>query len=412
MKYGLIGERLGHSFSKEVHGMLSDYEYEIREIERDELDGFMRRADFKAINVTIPYKEAVIPYLSYISEEAKLIGSVNTVVNRDGKLYGYNTDFLGMTALINKMRLSIAGKKTVILGTGGTAKTATAVAKHLGADPIITVSRTKRDGVIDYAELYREHTDAEIVINTTPVGMYPDNFSSPIDVTRFTDLKGVIDAVYNPIRTALVVDALEMGVKAEGGLYMLVAQAVYASEIFLGVKYPLEKLNKIYNKIRRKKENIVLIGMPASGKSTVSRLIANELSREVLDTDAMVTEAHGKSIPEIFEAEGEAAFRQYETTEVANASLQNNRVIATGGGVILNHDNVKMLKQNGVLFFIDRPYNKLLPTVDRPLASSVEDIKKRYDERYGIYRASADHIIDADDTPVAVVRKITGVFYK
>ena len=412
MKYGLIGERLGHSFSKEVHGMLSDYEYEIREIERDELDGFMRRADFKAINVTIPYKEAVIPYLSYISEEAKLIGSVNTVVNRDGKLYGYNTDFHGMTALINKMRLSITGKKTVILGTGGTAKTATAVAKHLGADPIITVSRTKRDGVIDYAELYREHTDAEIVINTTPVGMYPDNFSSPIDVSRFTGLKGVIDAVYNPIRTALVVDALEMSVKAEGGLYMLVAQAVYASEIFLGVKYPLEKLSKIYNKIRRKKENIVLIGMPASGKSTVSKLLADELSRKRLDTDAMVVDTRGKSIPEIFEEEGEAAFREYETTEVANASLQNNLVIATGGGVILNHDNVKMLKQNGVLFFIDRPYNKLLPTVDRPLASSLEDIKKRYDERYGIYCASADHIIDADDTPVAVVRKITGAFYK
>ena len=412
MKYGLIGERLGHSFSKEVHGLLSDYEYEIREIERDELDGFMRRADFKAINVTIPYKEAVIPYLSYISEEAKLIGSVNTVVNRDGKLYGYNTDFHGMTALINKMRLSITGKKTVILGTGGTAKTATAVAKHLGADPIITVSRTKRDGVIDYAELYREHTDAEIVINTTPVGMYPDNFSSPIDVSRFTGLKGVIDAVYNPIRTALVVDALEMSVKAEGGLYMLVAQAVYASEIFLGVKYPLEKLSKIYNKIRRKKENIVLIGMPASGKSTVSKLLADELSRKRLDTDAMVVDTRGKSIPEIFEEEGEAAFREYETTEVANASLQNNLVIATGGGVILNHDNVKMLKQNGVLFFIDRPYNKLLPTVDRPLASSLEDIKKRYDERYGIYCASADHIIDADDTPVAVVRKITGAFYK
>ena len=412
MNYGLIGERLGHSFSKEVHGMLSDYEYEICEIERDELDGFMRRADFKAINVTIPYKEAVIPYLSYISAEAKMIGSVNTVINRDGKLYGYNTDFFGMTSLINKMHLNISGKKTVILGTGGTAKTALAVAKHLGADPIITVSRTKRDGVIDYEELYSEHTDAEIIINTTPVGMYPNNFSSPIDVTKFTNLEGVIDAVYNPIRTALVVDASGMGVKAEGGLYMLVAQAVYASEIFLGVKHPTEKLNKIYNKIRRKKENIVLIGMPASGKSTASKLIANELSRERLDTDIMVVKTTGKSITEIFESEGEAAFREYESTEVANASLQNGRVIATGGGVILNHNNIKMLKQNGVIFFIDRPCEKLMPTVDRPLASDIEAIKKRYEERYGIYRASCDYVIDADDTPVGVARKITGAFYK
>lgn len=412
MKYGLIGERLGHSFSKDVHGMLSDYEYEICEIARDELDGFMRRADFKAINVTIPYKEAVIPYLSYISEEARMIGSVNTIVKRADGLYGYNTDFFGMTALINKMRISIRDKKTVILGTGGTAKTAIAVAKSLGAHPIITVSRTKKDGAVDYDELYRDHTDARIMINTTPVGMYPDNFSSPVDVGAFTMLEGVIDAVYNPIRTALVVEALERGIKAEGGLYMLVAQAVYASEIFLGVKYPIEKLNKIYNRIRRKKENIVLIGMPASGKSTVSRLIASELSRERLDTDAMVTETRGMSIPEIFEAEGEEAFRSYETTEVANASLQNSRIIATGGGVILNHDNIKMLKQNGVIFFIDRPCDKLLPTVDRPLANDTEAIRKRYEERYELYRRSADFVIDADDTPVGVSRKITGAFYK
>ena len=412
MKYGLIGEHLGHSFSKEVHGLLSDYEYEIREISKDDLDSFMRLADFKAINVTIPYKEAVIPYLSYISEEAKLIGSVNTVVKRDGKLYGYNTDFFGMTSLINRMRISIKGKKTVILGTGGTAKTATAVARSLGADPVITVSRTKKEGVIDYAELHREHTDAEIIINTTPVGMYPDNFSSPIDLGAFSKVEGVIDAIYNPIRTSLVVDALERGIKAEGGLYMLVAQAVYASEIFLGVKYPAEKLNKIYNQIRRKKENIVLIGMPASGKSTVSKLIASELSRERIDTDAMVEDTHKKTIPEIFESEGEATFRKYETTEIANVSLQNNKVIATGGGVVLDHNNIKMLKQNGVIFFIDRPYDKLTPSIDRPLASNTEAMKKRYEERYTLYVSSADVVIDADDTPFNISRKITGAFYK
>ena len=412
MKYGLIGEKLGHSFSKEVHSMLSDYEYEICEIPKDGLDAFMREASFKAINVTIPYKESVIPYLSYISDEAKKIGSVNTIVNRGGKLYGYNTDFFGMVSLINKMRLSIKGKKTVILGTGGTSKTAFAVVESLGAEPIITVSRTKKDGAIDYEELMKDHLNAEIIINTTPVGMYPDNFSSPVDISPFTKLEGVIDAIYNPIRTSLVVDALERGIKAEGGLYMLVAQAVYASEIFLDTKYPTEKLDKIYKKIKRKKENIVLIGMPASGKSTVATLLSKDLSRTVLDTDRMIEKSRQKSISDIFESDGEKAFRDYETYEIANASLQNNTIIATGGGAILRSENVKMLKQNGVLFFIDRPYEKLVPTSDRPLASDLDAIKKRYEERYDVYLKTADARIDADDQPVNVAKKITGVFYK
>ena len=412
MKYGLIGEKLGHSFSKEVHSMLSDYEYEIREIPKEGLDSFMKEADFKAINVTIPYKESVIPYLSYISDEAKKIGSVNTIVNRGGKLYGYNTDFFGMVSLINKMRLSVKGKKTVILGTGGTSKTAFAVVESLGAEPIITVSRTKKGGAIDYEELMKDHLNAEIIINTTPVGMYPDNFSSPVDISPFTKLEGVIDAIYNPLRTSLVIDALERGIKAEGGLYMLVAQAVYASEIFLDTKYPTEKLDKIYKKIKRKKENIILIGMPASGKSTVATLLSKDLSRTVLDTDRMIEKSRQKSISDIFESDGEKAFRDYETYEIANASLQNNTIIATGGGAILRSENVKMLKQNGVLFFIDRPYEKLVPTSDRPLASDLDAIKKRYEERYDVYLKTADARIDADDQPVNVAKKITGVFYK
>lgn len=412
MKYGLIGEKLGHSFSKEVHSMLSDYEYEIREIPRHELDSFMKEADFKAINVTIPYKESVIPYLSYISDEARMIGAVNTIINRGGMLYGYNTDFLGMSAQINKMRLSLSGKKTIILGTGGTSKTSVAVAKSLGSSEIITVSRTKKEGSIDYEELMRDHLDAQIIINTTPVGMYPNNGAAPIDISQFDRLEGVIDAIYNPIRTNLVLDALERGIKAEGGLYMLVAQAVYASEIFLDVKYPIEKLDKIFKKIKRKKENIVLIGMPASGKSTVANLLSKELSRDVLDTDKMITSTRQISINEIFESEGESAFRDYETIEIANASLHNNAVIATGGGAILRRENTRMLKQNGVLFFIDRPYERLVPTSDRPLASDLNAIRKRYEERYPIYLRSADVVIDADDQPVNVAKKITGVFYK
>ena len=412
MKYGLIGEKLGHSFSRDVHGMLADYEYELREIPKDELDQFMTKKEFKAINVTIPYKEAVMPYLSYISDEAKAIGSVNTIVNRGGQLYGYNTDFIGMCAQINKMRLTLKGKKTVILGTGGTSKTAIAVAKSLGADPIIVVSRTKRDGVADYEELAREHLDAEIIINTTPVGMYPNNFASPVDIEPFKNLIGVIDAIYNPIRTKLVVDALERGITAEGGLYMLVAQAVYASEIFFDRKHPIEKLNKIYKKIKRRKENIVLIGMPASGKTTLANLISKELSRSVADTDSMIIASQKKSIPEIFSEEGEAAFRDYESKEIASASMLNNSVISTGGGAILRNENVRMLKQNGVIYFIDRPWHKLVPTADRPLSSDIEAIKKRYEERYGLYVASADEVIDADDLPSNTTKKIIGAFYK
>ena len=412
MKYGLIGEHLGHSFSKEVHSMLSDYDYEITEITPDKLDSFMSKAEFDAINVTIPYKEAVMPYLYYISDEARAIGSVNTIVNRGGKLYGYNTDFYGMTSLINKMHLDLKGKKTVILGTGGTAKTAFAVVKSLGADPILKVSRTKKGDAIGYGELEELHKDAEIIINTTPKGMYPDNFSSPINLDVFDRLEGVIDAIYNPIRTKLVIDALDRGIKAEGGLYMLVAQAVFASEIFLDTKYPAEKLNKIYNKIRRRKENIVLIGMPACGKTTVSKLIAKELSRDCLDTDEMVVKSRGMTITEIFESEGEKAFRDYETQEIANVSLQNNKIIATGGGAVLKRENVNMLRQNGVIFFINRPYEKLTPTTDRPLARDLDSIKQRYEERYQIYCNAADFVIDADDTPYNIAKKITGVFYK
>ena len=412
MKYGLIGERLGHSFSKDVHSMLADYEYTLCEIPKEELGDFMTRAPFTAINVTIPYKEAVIPYLSYISDEARRIGAVNTIVKRDGRLYGYNTDFFGMSAQINKMRLDLAGKKTVILGTGGTSKTARAVAESMGANPIITVSRTKKEDAIDYDELMKEHLDARIIINTTPVGMYPKNDAAPIDVTLFKNLEGVLDAIYNPLRTSLVLDALKMGAKAEGGLYMLVAQAVYASEIFLGVKHTREKLDKIFKKIRRKKENIVLIGMPASGKSTVAALLSSELSREAFDTDEMIKSARGTGIPEIFESEGEVAFRDYESEAVALVSTKNGAVIATGGGAVLREKNVKLLKQNGVLFFIDRPPEKLMPTVDRPLARDVEAIKKRYEERYGIYCNAADVVIDADDTPVNIAKKIKGAFYK
>ena len=260
MKYGLIGEHLSHSFSPVIHKMLADYEYELEEIAPSDIDSFLKTADFLGINVTIPYKQTVIPYLDYIDEGAQAIGAVNTVVKRDGKLYGYNTDFYGMKMLFNHAGIDPRGKKAAILGSGGTSKTAVAVLASLGAAEILRVGRSGRDGSITYGELTEKHCDVEIIVNTTPVGMYPNIFESPIDISAFKKLSGVIDAVYNPLRTELVLNADARGIKAEGGLFMLVAQAMRASEIFLNKKYPSGTLERIYGNIKRRKENIVLIG--------------------------------------------------------------------------------------------------------------------------------------------------------
>ncbi len=406
MDYGLIGEKLGHSFSAEIHGYLADYTYTLTEVAREDFDAYAKSRDFKAINVTIPYKEAIIPYLSYIDEGAKEIGAVNTVVNKNGELYGYNTDFFGLSSLVKKIGVSLSGLKVAILGTGGTSKTARAVAKSLGAGEILTVSRTAGDGVITYAELYEKHSDIEYIINTTPVGMYPKIFDTPVDISLFTKLRGIADAIYNPLRTPLVLSAKERNIPAEGGLYMLVAQAVRASEIFLDTEYDENIISKIYDKVLGRKENVVLIGMPASGKTTVGRLVAKELSREIIDTDELIVNKAGMPITEIFKKHGEKYFRDLETEAVKEASAMTNIVIATGGGAVLREENVKALKEGGRLFFIDRPLDKLIPTSSRPLSSDREAITKRYNERYSIYCDAADVRIDADDTPYAVAEKI------
>ena len=406
MKYGCIGEHLKHSFSKEIHGALTDYEYEICEIPKSEIDAFMKRADFKAINVTIPYKETVIPYLDYIDEFARAIGAVNTIVKRDGKLYGYNTDFFGMSALIKHFGIEIVGKKVAILGSGGTAKTAFAVSESLGAKEIIKVSRTPSDNAVSYEELYEKHSDTEVIINTTPVGMYPNVYNSPIDIAKFANLCGVVDAIYNPLRTVLVSDAIRRGIHAAGGLYMLVAQAVRASEIFIDTTYPEGELERVYNASVRDKENIVLIGMPGSGKSTVGKILADRLDREFIDTDDIIIKKAGMSIPEIFKKYGEPYFRELECEAVKEASAITAAVIATGGGAPMREENVRALKQNGRIYFLDRPVEALIPTDDRPLATTVEDLKRRYEERYGIYCATSDFTIKVNDGAQAVAEEI------
>ena len=406
MHYGLIGEKLGHSFSAEIHQMLKSNPYALVELSKEELDAFFAAKDFSAINVTIPYKTAVIPYLSYVDEAANEIGAVNTVVNKNGELWGYNTDFYGLSALISHAGITLQNKKVAILGTGGTSKTALAVAKSLGAKEVLLVSRNAGDGVITYQELTNFHTDIEVLINTTPVGMYPNTEATPVGVSVFPKLSGVIDAIYNPLCTQLILDAQKRGIPAEGGLYMLVAQAVRASELFLNCTYEADTAEHIYQTILNKTENIVLSGMPSAGKSTVGRLLAQELNRPFFDLDEEIVRFAGRSIPEIFATDGEATFRNLET-EVLREVLANQKgiVLSTGGGAVLRDENVDLLHRNGKICFLDRPLEALLPTSDRPLANSEEAIRRRYEERYERYCTTADYRIDADASPEEVVRR-------
>lgn len=404
MEYGLIGEKLPHSFSKEIHEKLAGYDYQLKELTPAQLPAFLEKRDFKGINVTIPYKQAVIPYLDELDPKAAAIGAVNTIVNRDGKLYGYNTDYDGMVALIRHAGLSLEGKTVLILGTGGTSKTAMAVAKDLGAASVQRVSRTPRDEAISYEEAAR--LPVQILINTTPSGMYPNPDGQPMDLSRFGWLEGVLDAVYNPLRTRLVLQARDNGARAQSGLYMLVAQAAAASELFLGESLPQGTLGRVYRTIHGEKQNIVLTGMPGSGKSTVGRILAREMGREFVDTDTEVIRLAKKPIADIFAQRGESGFRELESQVIEQLSQRTGLVIATGGGAILRAENVRRLRQNGRIYFLDRPLEDIKPSDDRPLSRDREALEKRYAERYPRYVAAADTGIpvrgDADSVAQAI----------
>ena len=403
MKYGLIGEKLGHSFSKIIHEKIADYNYELKEISRENLDSFMIEKDFSCINVTIPYKETVMPYLDYIDSAAERMGAVNTIVNRDGKLYGYNTDFYGMKLMIEKNGFDLKNSKVLILGSGGTAKTSKAVSEALGAREIITVSRS---GEVNYDNVVTLHSDADFIINTTPCGMYPDNDGYAIDPALFPCLKGIIDAVYNPLKTTLIQKGEELRIKGVTGLYMLVARAVLAYEKFMDKSLDTEKItDEIYSEIIREKQNIVLIGMPGSGKSTIGKELAEKLGRCFIDTDDIITEKHGV-IGDIFASKGEEYFRDIETQAVKETAKKSGIVIATGGGAILRTENVTALKQNGVIFFLNRPLEDIVPTSDRPLSSDAESLRKRFEERYPVYKATGDFEIAINGNIENAVNKI------
>ena len=401
MKYGLIGEHLTHSYSCEIHAQIADYEYELHELAPSELGGFLTKREFNAINVTIPYKQDVIPYLDGISDTAKRIGAVNTIVNRGGKLYGDNTDFAGMLALAKHIGVDMKGKKVLILGTGGASKTGHALAEYMGAESVYYVSRSGKNGSITYEQAVSEHSDAQVIINATPVGMFPKQGGRPIDISVFPKLEGVLDAIYNPLRTNLILDAQERGIPAEGGLYMLSAQAVHAAAVFQDIPLDESLVDKAFKSVKNDKQNIVLIGMPSSGKTTVGRILAEKCGKELANTDEYIVKKIGMPIADFFAKHGEAEFRKIEKETVAGLASTGGKIIATGGGAVLDAENVRALKQNGVLVFLDRRPENLIATDDRPLASRRSALEKLYAERYDIYCAAAEVHIDANTTPGA-----------
>lgn len=410
MKYGLIGEKLGHSFSKEIHEKIANYTYELKEISKENIIEFIQKKEFKAINVTIPYKETVIPYIDFIDEKALEIGAVNTIINKSNKLYAYNTDYLGLKALITDNDININNEKVLVLGTGGTSKTANVVLKDLQAKEILFVTRNKKDNCITYDEAKLYHNDATIIINTSPCGMYPNDDDPIIDINSFYNLKAVVDVVYNPLKTKLIRYSENIGIKAVGGLYMLVAQAVYAKYKFLDEKLENQQIKdtirSIYEELLSKKQNIVLIGMPGCGKSTIGKILSDKLNKEYIDTDIEIEKEINCKIKDYLTESNENDFRNIETGVAKKVSLLNNRIISTGGGIIKRKENIISLKANGIILFIDRNIEKLSMDDSRPLSSTYDKLKLLFEQRYPLYKSSCDFVISNDKDIDSVIDDI------
>ena len=392
LKCGLIGEHLGHSFSPLIHASLSDYSYELLEIEPDKLCEFVSSKKFDAYNVTIPYKKTIMPYLDVISPEALAIGAVNTVVRRDGGLYGYNTDYFGFSYMLDASGINPSGKKVLVLGAGGAAATVCAALRDRGADEIVTLGSKQNT-----PENIKLHSDAEILVNATPVGTYPNNLMSPVSLEHFGSLCGVLDLIYNPARTALLMDAEAKAISHINGLPMLVAQAARASELFTGEKISHAFYEKIIKEIDAQTENIILIGMPGSGKSTAARIIAEKLNRPFLDSDKVFEEQFGKTPAEVIVSEGEEAFRAMESEVIKGLGKQSGTVIACGGGVVTKERNYAPLHQNGTIVFLERALENLSKR-GRPISASCS-IEELYNSRIDAYNAFADIKIDSTEIP-------------
>ncbi len=419
MQYGLIGYPLKHSFSKEIHSLISNYNYEIHELKDDEFDIFMNKRDFQCINVTIPYKQKVIPYLDMIDEDAKNINAVNTIVNRNGKLIGYNTDILGVLATFLHFDINIKNTNVLILGTGATSNTVHYAIKKCKAKNIYKAYRknSKIKGDVLYNNLEELYDNINIIVNTTSNGMYPHaDDSLLIDLNKFNNIEYVLDVVYNPLKTKLLIESEKFKKKSVSGLYMLVAQAYFASQLFFNnnfgkdnnlieqfldlsndkTKFIISECDKIYNKCLSNKINIVLTGMPTCGKTTLGKMISKRYGYEFIDTDSLIETKINCKISNFINEYGEEKFRDIESDVIKEVSTKNHLVISTGGGSILKDENITNLKSNGIVFFINRSLENLKPSSDRPLTSDIESLTKKFNERLPLYKSTCDYEINGD----------------
>lgn len=404
MEYGLLGEKLGHSFSPQIHAALGGYRYELLPTPPEEVEGLLGRREFKGLNVTIPYKRTVMPLCDKIDPRAEKIGAVNTIVNRDGRLTGYNTDIDGLIYLAKRTGVEMEGRKVVVLGSGGTSRTARAAAAELGAREVVTVSRKGQD---NYQNLSR-HADAEVLINTTPVGMFPNCGIAPVSLDVFPHLTGVLDVVFNPLRTALVMDAQARGLPCSGGGPMLVAQARRASELFTGRAISDEKMEEVLSELEGRLRNVVLIGMPGCGKSVVGKALAQRLGKGFVDLDEEVVRRAGKSIPDIFAQDGETAFRDMESSLAREYGAKTGLIISTGGGVVLRRENLPPLRQNGTVIHVKRDISRLA-RAGRPLSqrTSPEELWRQRKKLYEGFADAAVHNDGAvDDTVEQIEREL------
>ncbi len=402
MRYGLIGGRLSHSHSPAIHKLLGGYEYTLNELAPEQLEAFLRQPDIGGLNVTIPYKRAVLPYCDTLDPIAQRTGSVNTLVFRDGRIAGYNTDYDGFLYLARRAGVEFSGRKVVILGSGGTSATVQVAVADAGAREVVVVSRS---GPENYDTLTR-HADADVLINTTPVGMYPQIDACPVSLALFPRLCGVLDVVYNPLRTRLILEAQSRGIPCAGGLAMLVAQAHAAAQRFTDTDIPVSRIDDILRGLEQSLSNIVLIGMPGCGKTRVGEALCALTGRPLVDTDELIEQEWKKSPGEIIETEGEAAFRDKEAAAVLSAAKQGGRIISTGGGAPLFERNQIALLQNGRIFYLKRDIARLAVT-GRPLSKNLPTL---FEQRDPVYRAFAEAEICNDGKPEDVARAIFIVF--
>lgn len=391
LRCGLLGEKLGHSYSPAIHALLGEYEYKLYEVEPDSLADLIQKGAWDGLNVTIPYKKAVVPFCAELSPTARALGSVNTLVRRpDGSIFGDNTDFFGFAQMVRASGIRVEGEKAVVLGSGGASVTVCAVLRELGAREITVISRQGED---NYTNLDR-HRDAALVVNTTPVGMYPRNGESPLSLDAFPQCRGVLDIIYNPARTALLLQAEERGIPCASGLRMLVAQAKASAQQFTGTPIPDDRIEPILRKMERTLRNIILVGMPGCGKSTVAAALGRELGMEVVEADALIAQQAGMTIPEIFAAEGEAGFRARETAVLAQQGKRSGIILSTGGGCVTREENYPLLHQNGRIFWLTRGLDKLAKD-GRPLSLSTP-AEVLWQQREPLYARFADARVDND----------------